>query len=332
MSSSDPLTNFDIPVTGTSIDSNLKTTKASRKRGRGLLHGSHNESHIEKNKVLCDGNNQPVNIHKNVPNNEYTSNNKGPCFLTTQFSQETIHPLSVGSILHRTFPNMIKNIHKDSKNSVSAECKSGPDANKIVLNNHVIGKSKLKAFIPNYRVAWKGIIRKLHSVISSEEIKDFTLTKSGCWILETLRFTQGMDDHIRDLSTVLIDFEGQGVSGYVYIFQVPVKVHLHITPVKMYYSCSRYGHVASECKNPNCLHCGDKPPDTNVSGPKQTDPPVLFSIYSPPPPETPSFNAFSPQFARIKNNPCSPPSWNKECDRIVWIRLANQKKDLVTSS
>ena len=200
--------------------------------------------------------------HDNLLNNRYSVHNKGPYVISVQATNGGAckHALSMGKILHSTFPGLIKKIEKSDRARVTVECFDGKSANKIVTSKDVLSKFNLEAFIPNFRVSREGIIRNIPLDISTEDIIRFAATSLKCPIMEARRFVHKDEKGEKVPSTtVQIKFEGQEIPDFIDLFHMRIKVDPYITQPKLCYSCSRFGHVANQCKNPRCRFCGSPP-------------------------------------------------------------------------
>ena len=95
-------------------------------------------------------------------------------------NQVSKNPVSIGQILHPSFPEIIKNISKSNFSRVDVGSYDGKGTNKIVESNKALTNYNLKAFIPNYRVSREGIIRDIPFEIEIDDIVRHALTNLKC--------------------------------------------------------------------------------------------------------------------------------------------------------
>ena len=198
-------------------------------------------------------------VHDNLLNNRYSVHNKGPYIISVRATNggSCKHVLSMGKILHSTFPGLIKRIEKSDRARVLVECFHGKPANKIVTSKDALSNFNLEAFIPNFRVSREGIIRNIPLDTSIEDIIKFSSTNLKCPIIEARRFVHWNEKREKVPSTkVQIKFEEQEIPYFIDLFHMRIKVDPYITQPKLCYSCFRFGHEANQCKNPRCRFCG----------------------------------------------------------------------------
>ena len=172
-------------------------------------------------------------------------------------SDPPLNSLSVGRILHKSFKDEILNCKKKGPSRTTILCKSAFSANKIVENLEKIN-SKLKAFIPNFRVIRLGIVRNIPLDILMEDLKEHAI--SSVPIINAKRFER-KDQHGKFIptSTVLLTFDDQTLPQEIKIFFNRCSVVPYFSQPKVCFGCFRHDHVKSICKNPRCLHRGEKP-------------------------------------------------------------------------
>ena len=222
--------------------------------------------------------------YDNLLNNRYSVHNKGPYIISVQATNDgpCKHVLSMGKILHSTFPGLIKRIEKSDRARVLVECFDGKSANKIVTSKDALSKFNLEAFIPNFRVSREGIIRNIPLDISIDDIVRFSSTSLKCPITEARRFVHKNDKGEKVPSTtVQIKFEGQEVPDFIDLFHMRIKVDPYITQPKLCFSCFRFGHVANQCKNPRCRFCGSSPHEKEQVCPQINGPHTCLNCKGP---------------------------------------------------
>ncbi|KAG5336735.1 RTJK polymerase, partial [Acromyrmex heyeri] len=101
-------------------------------------------------------------------------------------SPVNLYPTVVGSILI-DIGNDILEIKKSGKGRISVEFRSASAANNLVQNN-VLAKHNLKAFIPLHRIMRIGIIKDVPQEIDVNTVKEFL--SSPCKVLEVIRLNK----------------------------------------------------------------------------------------------------------------------------------------------
>ena len=83
--------------------------------------------------------------HDNLLNNRYSVHNKGPFIVSVQSMTGGPNKLalSMGKILHTSFPGLIKRIEKSDRAKISVECFDGKSANRIVSSRDSLGRFNL---------------------------------------------------------------------------------------------------------------------------------------------------------------------------------------------
>lgn len=173
-----------------------------------------------------------------------------------------IHPLRVGHILHKKL--MIKNIIETKamgKNRVRVQLHSLKDANDLV-NNTLLEKENLKAFIPNHILEAKGILRGVDTYFDNEYI--LANIKSSSRIISVNRLEKNI---IKDGNTirvkkqsVIVVFEGNILANEVRIDSVNFPVERFYGRPTQCYKCLRFGHISKQCRSKVklCISCGEE--------------------------------------------------------------------------
>ncbi|XP_033213695.1 uncharacterized protein LOC117170767 [Belonocnema kinseyi] len=79
-------------------------------------------------------------------------------------------------------------------------------------------------------------------------------------ILEASRLSKKEETgNLVPLKSVLVTFDGQLLPQDIKFYYNIYKVSPYVLPPKLCYGCARHGHVKTQCKNPRCLFCGEKP-------------------------------------------------------------------------
>lgn len=171
-----------------------------------------------------------------------------------------LHPMSVGHILHKklNIRNIVE-IKSVGRNRIKVQMKTALDANNLVKNCQ-LPQENLRAFIPNYLLEVKGIIRGVDTKFDTEYIKNNISCSSN--ITEIRRTQRRIDNNGKiefvPKQTIIVSFEGNILPTSVSINSVYFNVEQFVGRVTQCFKCLKYGHVAKQCKSTLtlCVACG----------------------------------------------------------------------------
>ncbi|CAG9812862.1 unnamed protein product [Phaedon cochleariae] len=173
-----------------------------------------------------------------------------------------LHPMSVGHILHKKLNvKDIIQISKAGNNRVKVQLKSITEANNL-MNNKLLEKENLKAFIPNHLLVRKGLIFGMDTVFDEKYIMDNITSDAN--ILEVSRMKRRVmvdgQSTLVPRQIVILTFEGTILPKAISINSVYFEIEPYVSRVVQCFKCLRYGHVSKQCRSKNtlCQNCAQQ--------------------------------------------------------------------------
>lgn len=204
---------------------------------------------------------------------KYEPTDTGPFHVYIENTLESfkgrLNAIKVGDIVLSNYPeldNKIKIIEAVGRNRIKIDLKDYKSAN-YLLKDSILKKFNLEAYIPQFLMFRKGVLRHISSDYSEEHIKskiqalDFHCKFTVHEVKRILRKANKEDGSTQLIPTqsVIVTFKSQSLPKYVTINRVVTQVEPYIQKVLMCYNCFRYGHIGKQCKSASrCLKCGDK--------------------------------------------------------------------------
>ncbi|EGI58026.1 hypothetical protein G5I_13900 [Acromyrmex echinatior] len=168
----------------------VQTDSASRKRFLGEPKGLSLEHNIDNAATSVPNNKEKTSKSPNALSRTYNNTDLLPYVVHVHNSKldngknsspVNLYPTVVGSILIGIVDNDILETKKSGKGKISVEFRSDSAANNLVQNN-VLAKHNLKAFISLHRIMRTGIIKDVPQEIDVDTVKE--ILSSPCKVLE----------------------------------------------------------------------------------------------------------------------------------------------------
>lgn len=199
-------------------------------------------------------------------NNKYKVSDKGPFYVFVEHTDKNLgklFPMRVGYYLrlNNEFRKSILDIKVVGKNRVKVIVDSFSAANQMI-NNELLTKNGLIAYIPKFYTQKKGLIRMVDTFFSDEFLLGHIESEKK--VLEIKRLERKVIDNegkekIVKRQLVVLSFQGNSIPQCVRINGVNFPVEPYIHPVVQCRVCLRYGHISKLCKNTEtcCKKCGE---------------------------------------------------------------------------
>ncbi|XP_026482704.1 uncharacterized protein LOC113390830 [Ctenocephalides felis] len=168
-----------------------------------------------------------------------------------------LHPMALGKIIHNAgayFKFGLTEVSVIGKNKVKMEFKSARVANKI-LDDKILEKNNLKAYIPKYLLARHGIIFDVDANLSEQEI--INAIETDIPIIDVVCLRPKNNNTIKYSSQcVKLTFRGTSLPNKVAIHSVKCEVRPFVQKVVQCYKCCRFNHVKDQCRGKErCMKC-----------------------------------------------------------------------------
>lgn len=172
-----------------------------------------------------------------------------------------MHPLALGKLLYTSNIKNIKEVKRLGINNIAVEFNSAAAANSF-LDSDFITNQNLTAYIPNYQLTSKGIVKGIPVEVSMDEVIAHSQNPLNLRITEAKRFTRKIADNVEaraKTQTVLITFKGQTIPSHIYMWHCRFKVESFNPRPMQCWRCQRFGHRANNCKGKAiCRNCGEE--------------------------------------------------------------------------
>lgn len=208
-----------------------------------------------------------VSAYEKNKNNRYSAADIGPfyVFIESKSNDQNLgrlHHIALGKLIYNTLKDdfcSIVDIDKINYKRVKVTTKTFSSANKILDSQELISKN-ISAYIPESKMFRKGVVRHVDRDLSLDEIQEMAMSEYK--IMDVQRMTRKItaeDGSSARVSTetVVINFRGQVLPNYIFIYGARCKVEPYVYRVSQCLNCLRYGHIAKFCKSSaRCENCG----------------------------------------------------------------------------
>lgn len=180
----------------------------------------------------------------------------------------SLNAIKVGGLLLNTWPdfdNKIIEIKPIGRNRVKVVFSDYLTANSLVRRSVELKAFSLEAFIPDFLVSRKGVIRHVSTELSDELLKKLIkpVNLHNEFIVDSVeRLNRRRVDPVTGKTSyepsqsILVSFKGQMLPKYVRINKVRCEVELYVQKVLICFRCYRFGHMAKQCKSSRrCVTC-----------------------------------------------------------------------------
>ncbi|XP_043467552.1 uncharacterized protein LOC122501853 [Leptopilina heterotoma] len=237
----------------------------------------HSDTHIPKQTVdkqktkttTPSGDNQSDTQTKSPP--YYDNSLKSNCTIFIQRdpkspdAKKDLNNMSIGRILHSTFPGKIVDINRSGFGKVRVVLNSGKAANQLLKDKSLSTKG-LIAIVPANFVSCQGVMSNVPVDITIDEIlanteivgphvRDIKIINARRMNRKTLDEKDNSVKYV-PTTTVLLTFSGTILSQRVAIYKGSSQIRPYIPDPRMCSKCSRFGHIAIFCRSkPRCQSC-----------------------------------------------------------------------------
>lgn len=162
------------------------------------------------------------------------------------FAAKVIHEANVGNLV---------SMRVLGKNRVRAAFQSTKVLEKF-LQSSVLVKYKIKAKVPLSCQVSMGVVKGVRGITDDEFLDE---VKSDTPIRGIRRIQRRDGDKMSDTSVVVLTFEGTHLPQQVVAFGIRLPVTKYVPKVLVCFNCSRYGHVAEQCRaKARCPKCSQQ--------------------------------------------------------------------------
>lgn len=219
------------------------------------------------------------NPEKSEINYLYQDIDDGPYYIfmesvdTNKAGIARMHPMSLGSILKKQFPNIeILSLTKNGINRIKVQVSSREKANTIIKADE-LKNLKVKAYIPRFVLFRQGIVRNVDTSLTEDELlEEITpIYNRSVKVTNVRRFNRRVQDTDGNIEyvptgTIQVTFRGQSLPTHVSIYYVRCDVEKYVPKVLQCTKCLRYGHTDRLCKSTlRCSLCAENHPDNQCS-------------------------------------------------------------------
>lgn len=208
-------------------------------------------------------------LNKNIdPNLKYDKSNSAPFTIYIEHLEKELrklHPMRVGHYLKsiEKINNNIINVCAIGRNKVKVLLDNLDSANSLI-NNTILTKNNLLAYVPRHCVERRGIIKGVDTFFTEElilreiisEVKVTNVKRMYRWVRE--------NNEKIPREMVILSFKGDKLPDRVYIDYNTFEVECYIAPVMQCTKCLHYGHTTHMCNSSKslCVKCGEEHDNT----------------------------------------------------------------------
>lgn len=198
--------------------------------------------------------------------NKYRPTDKAPYIVFVEHQEKNLgrlFPVRVGHYLlecDKRISESVVDIKVVGINRVKVILKTYNAANSLV-NNEVLRKQKLLAYIPKFYTQKKGVIKMVDTFFSEEYLLKSIESKYRIMEVKRLRRkikdTNTGEEKLIDRQMILVSFLGNELPQEIRINRVNFSVEPYVHPVIQCRTCLRFGHTERLCRGkPRCKTCG----------------------------------------------------------------------------